>query len=183
MINKLLLLILPVFSSGITFIVFLKLVKTRDTFLDLPLDSGIKFNGRRLLGDNKTIKGPIMMGLFTMFYGFVVYQFTKGSLNLMLSNFEITRDFLLIGLSYSFGELPNSFLKRQLSIPPGQLPAKKFQRIFFKFTDTFDSLIPIGLVAFLFFKFSPRVIMTALLIGGLIHLITDHLMRLIKLKQ
>ena len=89
--------------------------------LKRPLDAGRTFRGRRILGDNKTWRGAIMMG------GGVVV------LTLLLSLWPTYWDALpddlsdagplavgaLVGLAVVVGELPNSFFKRQLGIAPG----------------------------------------------------------------
>jgi CDP-diglyceride synthetase len=89
--------------------------------LKRPLDGGARFRGRRLFGDNKTWRGAIVI--------------TAGALvaTLLLSNWDwwwarLPQDLrdagalpygLLLGLGVVVGELPNSFLKRQLDIAPG----------------------------------------------------------------
>jgi hypothetical protein len=89
--------------------------------LKRPLDGGARFRGRRLFGDNKTWRGAIVITV-----GVVVAT-------LLLSNWDwwwsqLPRDLrdagalpygLLLGLGVVVGELPNSFLKRQLDISPG----------------------------------------------------------------
>ena len=89
--------------------------------LKRPIDGGRTFRGRRIFGDNKTWRGAIMMS------GGVVV------LTLLLSLWPAYWDALpgdltdagpllvgaLVGLAVVVGELPNSFLKRQLGIAPG----------------------------------------------------------------
>ena len=90
--------------------------------LKRPLDGGACFRGRRLFGDNKTWRGALVM--------------TAGVLaaTLLLSLWDPwwsrlpdgIRDAgpflygLLLGVGVVLGELPNSFLKRQLDVPPGK---------------------------------------------------------------
>lgn len=90
--------------------------------LKRPLDGGARVRGRRLFGDNKTWRGAIFMVT-----GVVVAA-------LLLSLWDAwwhalpdgIRDAgpllygLLLGVGVVVGELPNSFLKRQLDVPPGQ---------------------------------------------------------------
>ena len=86
-----------------------------------PLDFGATVRGRRLFGDNKTWRGALVI--------------TAGVVGatVLLSRFEWFRDRLpdglgrasqvaygaLLGAGVVLGELPNSFLKRQLGIQPG----------------------------------------------------------------
>jgi len=89
--------------------------------LKRPLDSGATIGGRRVLGDNKTWRGAILM--------------TAGPAlaAVLLTRWPAFRDALpdpvadaspllwgaLVGLGVVLGELPNSFLKRRLDIAPG----------------------------------------------------------------
>jgi len=180
MINELALIILPVLLSGLTFICYLKWNKI--ALLNIPLDMGLKINGKRVFGENKTIKGPVLMGIFTSVYGYIIFKLVNniqieniGSSNLILA-------LALIGASYSLGELPNSFIKRQMGISPGAIPTKTFPKYFFRIIDTFDSLITVGLLYYIFFRFSGFSIISAVLVGGGIHLITDNLMMRLGLK-
>jgi CDP-diglyceride synthetase len=86
-----------------------------------PLDFGARFRGRRVFGDNKTWRGAIVM-----FTGTLVAT-------LVLTRWPWFRDRLpddvrdappavygaLLGAGVVLGELPNSFMKRQLGIEPG----------------------------------------------------------------
>jgi hypothetical protein len=98
-------------------------VLTFDLFprLKRPLDGGARFRGRRLFGDNKTWRGAMVVVA-----GVVIAT-------LLLSRWdwwwnELPRGLrdagpllygLLLGLGVIVGELPNSFLKRQLGVAPG----------------------------------------------------------------
>jgi len=90
----------------------------------VPLDGGLTFRGRRLFGDNKTLRGLIVM-------------VPAGAAALPISAFVLSRilpsptglwpltmgGYAAMGawcaLGFMLGELPNSFLKRQLGIAPG----------------------------------------------------------------
>lgn len=179
MITELVFLILPILMSGLTFIIFLKYNRGK---LNAPLDFGLKWKGKRLFGENKTIKGPIFMGIFVMIFGFFIYTLLKNNINIKLSNAQILTYFLLIGLTYSIGELPNSFIKRQLSIPSGKSHSNKIIKFILKLTDTFDSLITVGIAYALLFNLRINTILIAILIGGFLHLTTDQLMIKLNLK-
>ena len=89
--------------------------------LKRPLDGGARFRGRRLLGDNKTWRGALFM-----FTGVVLFTLL---LSAWPAYWEALPDELreagplpvgaLIGAAVVLGELPNSFLKRQLGLAPG----------------------------------------------------------------
>ena len=48
---------------------------------------------------------------------------------------------LVAGLGFMLGELPNSFLKRQMGIPPGTAPASPHLRAIFLGFDRMDSIV------------------------------------------
>jgi hypothetical protein len=89
--------------------------------LKRPIDGGATYRGRRVFGDNKTWRGAIVMVT-----GVLVAT-------VLLSNWDWwwlripgdVRDAgpvlygLLLGLGVVIGELPNSFLKRQMDVAPG----------------------------------------------------------------
>jgi CDP-2,3-bis-(O-geranylgeranyl)-sn-glycerol synthase len=89
--------------------------------LKRPLDGGRTFRGRRVLGDNKTWRGALCMTTGVVVATVVLWQWdwwldqlpgaVRASTPLLVG--------FLIGLGTVLGELPNSFLKRQLDIAPG----------------------------------------------------------------
>lgn len=172
--------IIPVLLSGLTLIVLLKIFG-KETF-SFPLDLGFKFKNKRMFGENKTIKGPIVMSLFTGLYGWLLIKIFPESI-LTLSSLTVFYYYSLIGLSYSLGELPNSFIKRQLSIPPGATSKKKTEACFFRILDIVDSLVICGIVYYYLFKFPIGIIFRAVLLGSIFHLATDQLMIGLKLKN
>lgn len=177
---RVLFLTLPIFLSGLTFIVILKIGLGKK--FAYPLDAGFVWKGKRLFGDNKTIRGPVIMGVFTMVYGFVIYYLLKVQLDFNLDNQRVLVYFLVVGLVYSLAELPNSFLKRRLSISPGETAGKGIKRYGFRLLDIFDSLFGCALVYIFFFHFSCETVLVAVILGSLLHISTDRIMRLLGLK-
>jgi hypothetical protein len=89
--------------------------------LKAPLDGGRTFRGRRLLGNNKTWRGALLMTSGVLLATLVLslwpwwwHQLPSG----IRDAGPVLYGFLL-GLGVVVGELPNSFLKRQLDIAPG----------------------------------------------------------------
>ena len=91
-----------------------------------PLDGGRSWRGRRIFGDNKTWRGVISMILFSIVGCYALAALV--AVDPALAPYNLL-DFatygppfygLLYGLGYSLFELPNSFLKRQREIRPGQ---------------------------------------------------------------
>ena len=91
--------------------------------LAIPLDGGLRFRGRRVLGDHKTIRGIIpLLPVFALLLAGVgllkIQLFPSWRVwDIPLGQWALLG--LAIGIGYSVAELPNSFIKRQLSIAPG----------------------------------------------------------------
>lgn len=92
----------------------------------IPIDGGITVRGRRLFGDNKTLRGVVLMPLFTTVATTAQVavatrvDWARALTPQALIDAGPVSWGLLLGLGYVVGELPNSFLKRQIDIPPGQ---------------------------------------------------------------
>ena len=86
-----------------------------------PLDLGLTLRGRRVFGDNKTWRGALVMGTGTVAASAALHRSSWFCDRLP----EPVRDAgpwrygPLLALGVVGGELPNSFLKRQLGIKPG----------------------------------------------------------------
>jgi CDP-2,3-bis-(O-geranylgeranyl)-sn-glycerol synthase len=90
----------------------------------VPLDGGRTFRGRRIFGENKTLRGLVVMVPATAAAFVLVAQVAGGghpeSAGLWaLSPMGYARLGACAGLGFMLGELPNSFVKRQLGIEPG----------------------------------------------------------------
>jgi CDP-archaeol synthase len=91
----------------------------------LPLDGGLRLRGRRLFGDNKTTRGFIVMvpataGAFALLAALAGDRMAVGLWNLPTPTYALLGAWAAIG--FMAGELPNSFIKRQLDISPGEAP-------------------------------------------------------------
>jgi len=89
--------------------------------LKRPIDGGATVRGRRLLGDNKTWRGAVVMcgGVITL--ALVLSRWPSYWLRLPedIRRAGAVPYAILLGLGTVLAELPNSFLKRQLDIAPG----------------------------------------------------------------
>ena len=112
----------------------------------IPIDGGLIFRGRRILGDNKTLRGVILMVpitiLATMAQAWVAGHFEWAR---VLTPRELlaagpVKWGALLGFGYVLGELPNSFLKRQIDIAPGDPGARALRPVFW-IADQIDSLV------------------------------------------
>lgn len=177
-----LLLALPVAIAGIFQIICLK--KKWFNFLKKPIDGHLNFLGERVFGDNKTWLGVTVMGLVTSATGSLLWQSStllRSQINISSLSSAIT-GFMFIGASYSLGELPNSFMKRRLKIPPGTLP-KNSKRIFFEFIDLVDGVICVGIVYVVFFSVPIDTVLLSVITGCLIHWWAHNLMIRLHLKS
>jgi CDP-2,3-bis-(O-geranylgeranyl)-sn-glycerol synthase len=94
----------------------------------LPLDGGLRLRGRRLFGENKTTRGFIVMvpasaAAFTLLAVVAGDPAVAELWVLPPSGYALLGAWAAIG--FMAGELPNSFVKRQLDIPPGEAPRSR----------------------------------------------------------
>jgi CDP-2,3-bis-(O-geranylgeranyl)-sn-glycerol synthase len=113
--------------------------------LKRPIDGGATFRGRRLFGANKTWRGVVcaVAGcLATVAVQTYVVGDRAGSIAVLpYSKVNVVLLGLALGGGATLGELPNSFVKRQLGIPPGA-SAWGWQALLFYVWDQVDLLIP-----------------------------------------
>jgi hypothetical protein len=149
-----LVLALPVIAGGVLHVVVIKLGWWR-RLAAMPLDGGLTWRGRRLLGDNKTLRGALVMPAATALSS----QTLAMALAALPPSTRSTWMALpvqlasplwwgaLIGLGYIIGELPNSFLKRQLDVAPGAAAdGGRLRRALFWVIDQVDFLVGIVVV-------------------------------------
>jgi hypothetical protein len=140
------------------------------SFLTQPVDRGKTFRGKRIFGANKTYRGIVAVAAGTAL-GFALQAF-------VLHEYEIFRqlelldytsdkiiDFgLIFGIAAMISELPNSFVKRQIGIAPGEAASGVSSWFFYVF-DQLDFLIGAWAVLALFVSVSfERVAFSALFI-------------------
>jgi CDP-2,3-bis-(O-geranylgeranyl)-sn-glycerol synthase len=107
-------------------------------YLAIPLDFGMTFRGRRIFGDNKMLRGFVMI----VPAGAVSFLLLSKILEIPwpLSASQYAGLGALAGLGFMLGELPNSFMKRQLDIAPGQSPEGAAARVACFLIDHTDSI-------------------------------------------
>ncbi|HET6611494.1 MAG TPA: CDP-archaeol synthase [Kofleriaceae bacterium] len=164
---------LPVILAGLSHV----LVLDRGWLAPLgrvPLDGGARVRGRRLFGANKTVRGALVMIAAASGWALCL-EFLRRALGWPadVTFAELARTGpgwwgALLGAAYIAGELPNSFVKRQLDIAPGA-PAKGRARVLLWLIDQTDSLAGV-LVAVSFVAVPPvAVIATLVVIALVIH--------------
>jgi hypothetical protein len=147
--------------------------------LRVPLDGGATWRGRRIFGDNKTVRGAVVMiGVATAaaaLQGVVrvpsLEYFDYGTANLPLLG-------LLMGIGFVVGELPNSFIKRQLDVAPGAHAG-----IVHTLADQLDSVIGALLTLSLVWVAPLRVWVVALVMGTGLHVAVNGIFVLLGVKR
>lgn len=141
----------------------------------VPLDGGKTFRDRRLFGANKTWRGFMVM-VPAVGVAFVLLRGLLGWVDERLTDalwpLSSGQYFWLgcwVGLGFMAAELPNSFVKRQLDIPPGRLADHSIGRAVGFCIDRADSLLG-GLLALSLVVLVPAgVWVYALVIGSAVH--------------
>ncbi len=131
--------------------------------LAIPLDGGRHFRGRRILGENKTVRGLVFGILAAIAASALETAFASSLAPYALIDYGTVNPILLgtlLGLGALIGDSLKSFFKRQLDIAPGEhfIPFDQLDWIL----GTFIALLPIA-------TFSPVVYALAIILGGCLH--------------
>jgi len=115
-------------------------------FLAIPIDGGRMFRGRPILGENKTLRGFVMIPAAALAFAALatIISLPQGAPPATL--WQLTPvGYAALGAWAGFGfmaaELPNSFVKRQLGILPGQAPASRLTKTICFTIDHIDSIV------------------------------------------
>lgn len=128
------------------------------------------FRGRRLLGDNKTARGFVVMVPATGLAFMVLALAGSGTPGLWpLTAAQYLGLGMLAGAGCMLGELPNSFIKRQLRIPPGSRAAGPVAGPLFFVVDRLDSTLGALAAVMLSVPVPPATIVYVLLVGIALH--------------
>lgn len=182
---QLLWLALPVIAAGLVHLAVLKL-DLLPGLRRLPIDGGATFRGKRLFGANKTWRGAFVTIATMTLAAWALAALHECCWHLpTLVPFAETHPAawgLLLGTGYIVGELPNSFLKRQLDIGPGESGSGLAGRCFWV-VDQLDSLV--GMLVFVLPVWQPPLGLVVLLIGVMLvaHPVSAWIMVLFGLKD
>ena len=150
-----------------------------------PLDFGRSFRGERLFGENKTWRGLLLMSTVAALVVLGQSQLYRVDAFQDLSIVDYSRTSwlalgLALGLSYSLSELPNSFCKRRLGIPPGGVSRKRglVQYV----VDQADSAVG-GTLALIFFGLAWDALVLVFALGFSLHVVMDQLFFLFAVKR
>lgn len=137
-----------------------------------------------LLGRNKTYRGLILMPIFAMFGTLFLYfinTFLPLSLRLSLEFWQSIQLGAFLGVSYILFELPNSFFKRKLGIPPGK-SSDRF-KFFFRLLDRLDSTVGCLIVFYFFLKVDLATLTTLLVLGVVVHAVTTNTLYMLRIRE
>ena len=135
-----------------------------------PLDGRRRFRNRRIFGENKTTRGFIVMVPAAAASFAVLGSTAPASMGLWpLTPAGYLALGAIAGAGFMAGELPNSFVKRQLDIAPGSAPrgaaAAALQFVF----DRLDSGLGMLVVVSLAVPTPPITWLVVLLLGSVVH--------------
>jgi len=147
------------------------LASLRSHAFAIPLDGGRTLRGRRILGDNKGLRGFLVMtpaaaAMFALLHwmlqgsGGAPWPLTSGQYALLGA---------WAGFGFMAGELPNSFVKRQLDVAPGTAPANRLAAALFFVVDRVDSIVGMLLALACFVAIPAATWGWMLLLGPAIH--------------
>lgn len=91
-----------------------------------PVDAGLKFRNKRVLGSHKTVRGfiaGIIVAIFTVYIEVYLYQNISWVRALIPINYSSINPILLgflLGFGALAGDAIKSFFKRQKNVPPGK---------------------------------------------------------------
>lgn len=172
---KLIYLMLPAGFANMAPIFF----KNKYKFLAKPVDLGLKFRGKRILGDHKTLRGyftGMVLAIIVIYLQKYLMDFSffrkisiidYYNINLLLLGF-------LMGFGALFGDSVKSFIKRQLNIEPGK-PFVPWDQIDYS----------IGAIVFLSFiyKFEFIDMISIIIIFFLLHLLIRNIGFFLKINK
>lgn len=186
---KMYLTLMPLIFSGVANMVFCK--STLAAWANYPIDGGrFLADGKPLFGANKTWKGFLGMIIFTSFFqvfwlGLLSFSSSSGKLTFYekdYSSLEHAMIGALLGLIYVVCELPNSYLKRRLSIAPGKEAGNSWSWVFI-WIDQIDSLLGCIALLALFTRMTLPLYFSYILLGGVTHLLINRGLYFFKLRK
>jgi len=155
--------------------------------LAVPLDRGVHWRGKPLLGPRKTWRGLIIMTTLSSLVAIAQAEAARRSRRLRaFSPFDYDRTNagllgVALGLGYCLAELPNSFVKRRLGISPAGR-ANRFAWLQYM-VDQSDSVA--GCLVALRFFYKPSRLETGVVLttGLVLHVGIDQLMHALGVKR
>ncbi len=113
----------------------------------VPLDGGARFRGKRVFGENKTVRGfVVMVPAAAATFALLHFTLSRVAPSIVADLWRLdTTGYAALGawagLGFMLGELPNSFVKRQLDVAPGMAPPGRIGTVVTFIVDRVDSII------------------------------------------
>lgn len=156
-------------------------------WLKRPIDLGLNFRGKRVFGDHKTWRGLLINVVFCTVGALIQTGLQDKSL---IPSWVLLIDYskdgyllgLLLGLGMTAGELPNSFFKRQLDIPPGKQAKGVLQAAFF-LVDQLDFAVGIWVFIFFLVKPSLSLVLWSLALTLVLHVMVSNVGYLLGMRK
>ena len=159
-----------------------------------PIDGGKNWtDGKRIFGDSKSVLGFVLMtilaGILEVFWGVLLQGLGQNKRSLLYLYFENRPAFnfpigMLFGFLYMLFELPNSFIKRRLSVSAAeQGDGRRGLKLFFFILDQIDSMFGIMLYLGILVHLTPAQILYAIFLGGLTHVLVNCLLILFRVRK
>lgn len=177
---------IPFVVAGLIHIIVIKF-NLLQSLANKPLDGGLELRGHRIFGKNKTARGAIIVILSITILTLLQSLLTRYSplaAELAIVNYKQVSPLvygLLLGIGCIVGELPNSFIKRQLHIGPGNQASGMLKPLFWIF-DQVDSLIGVLVCASIVWKPALDIMILLFIITLIIHPLGSIIMISLKLK-
>ena len=135
-----------------------------------------------LFGANKRWRGLVSLPLAMVFSVYLLHLVELAFPSIfsdvvLFSDFNLLEFAVLVGFIFNLSELPNSFVKRRLAIPPGDESSKIFYLI-----DHMDSTYGVLLLWYLYFHFPLHLIITGLIVTPLLFMGATELRKNLGLK-
>ena len=118
--------------------------------------------------------------LFSAFRSFLSEWLERGLWELPVLTFAILG--FLCGLFFMIGELPNSFLKRQMDIHPGKTHQNRFIKFIFLIADRIDSELAVLFFLSFLVPLSFETWIWFILLGGSVHAVFSLILKILKVK-
>lgn len=177
--------ITPVLVAGLGQVAILRTGKLGP--LAVPLDHGLHWRGKPVLGPRKTWRGVVVMTTVSALTARAQATAARHSRTLRAIcpfDYQEVNPWLLggaLGLGYCIAELPNSFVKRRLGIPPAQA-SQRFHTLQY-LIDQSDSVIGCLIALRFFYRQSWSEAGLAFATGLTFHVAVDGLMHALGLKR
>src|SRR5262249_45480239 len=141
-------------------------------WLKQPIDGGATFRGRRLFGDNKTWRGVACTVVGCMIALTIQkYMVREKAGAISVIDYNRANVFWLgtaLACGAAFGELPNSFVKRQLGIDPGMKGRGVFGPLYYVW-DQVDILLTSWPLLLFWVRPSGRLVLMSFVLVFLVH--------------